>query len=64
MQFFTLSVFQLREQLLEKEIRADGEALGLSLTVTPGQPGYAAMQSNFSGHWWNLWLSLLQYAGY
>jgi hypothetical protein len=44
--------------------RADGEKLGLPLTVTPGETGYAAMHSDSSGRWWNLWLSLLQYAGY
>ena len=44
--------------------RADGEKLGLPLTVSPGLPGHAAMQSNSTRRWWNLWLSLLRYAGY
>lgn len=44
--------------------RADGAKLGLPLTVSPGLPGHAAMQSNSTRRWWNLWLSLLQYAGY
>ena len=44
--------------------RADGEALGLPLTVTEGEPGYAAMQVSSTELWWDLWRALLQYAGY
>jgi hypothetical protein len=44
--------------------RADGGELGLPLTVTPGEPGYAAMHSDSSKRWWDLWRSLLGYAGY
>lgn len=44
--------------------RADGEALGLPLTVTPGEPGYAALQAGSTQRRWDLWRSLLQYAGY
>jgi hypothetical protein len=44
--------------------RADGERLGLPLTVTPGEPGYAAMHSDSTKRWWDLWRSLLGYAGY
>lgn len=44
--------------------RADGKELGLPLTVIPGEPGYAAMHSDFTERWWDLWRSLLEYAGY
>ena len=44
--------------------RADGKELGLPLTVTRGEPGYAAMHADSTRRWWDLWRSLLGYAGY
>ena len=44
--------------------RADGTVLGVPLTVTPGEPGYAAMDAHSTRRWWNLWMSLLREAGY
>ena len=43
--------------------RADGTPLALPLTVNPG-PGHAAMESDSTQLWWDLWHSLLDYAGY
>lgn len=42
--------------------RADGTVLALPLTANPG-PGQAAMSSDCTEQWWQLWQSLLQYAG-
>ena len=43
--------------------RADGTKQPLPLTVNPG-PGNADVRFHFTDRWWNLWLSVLEQAGF
>ena len=43
--------------------RADGSPVALPLTINPAPEHNADMLNNDTDQWWNLWLSIMRYAG-
>jgi hypothetical protein len=44
--------------------RADGSKVNLPLTANPALQHNADMNKHHTKQWWNIWLTLLRYAGF